>query len=116
MGKLDKNSKYSKIKIPKCFYLLGKKINVFTESDKLMNDRKLGLFIRDLDEIHLASKVTRKGGIIKDLSEQQQEHTFYHELVHAILDTMGEEELSDNEKFVDIFSGLLHQSIKTSEY
>lgn len=33
--------------------------------------------------------------------------TFIHEVVHGILDTMGEFELSGNEKFVSTFSSLL---------
>ena len=44
------------------------------------------------------------------------EQAFYHELVHHILDIMEENELSKNEKFVEIFSGLLHQFEKTAKY
>ena len=40
--------------------------------------------------------------------------TFVHELVHAILDTMGREELSLDEGFVDAFSEYLTQIILTS--
>ena len=42
--------------------------------------------------------------------------TFYHEKVHIILDTMGERELSQNEKFVDTFAKLLRQSDETANY
>lgn len=42
--------------------------------------------------------------------------TFYHELTHIILDSMGEFELSQNEKFVNSFSGFLTQAIRTFEY
>jgi hypothetical protein len=42
--------------------------------------------------------------------------TFYHEKVHAILDTMHEHKLSSNEKFVDTFAKLLRQSDETAEY
>jgi Zn-dependent peptidase ImmA (M78 family) len=41
--------------------------------------------------------------------------TFTHELVHAILDTMGREELSRDEGFVDAFSEYLAQAFLTSE-
>ena len=37
------------------------------------------------------------------------EQTLYHEVTHAILDTMREYELSNNEKFVQNFSLLMHQ-------
>lgn len=43
-------------------------------------------------------------------------NTFYHELTHAILDTMGETELSANERFVNTFSGFLTEAIKSFEY
>lgn len=41
--------------------------------------------------------------------------TFVHELVHAILDTMGREELSRDAGFVDAFSEYLAQAFLTSE-
>ena len=47
--------------------------------------------------------------------EQHQESinsTFIHEIIHGILDTMGETELSSNEKFVNTFAGYLYQVIK----
>lgn len=48
-------------------------------------------------------------------SESSIELTVYHEIVHAILDTLGEHDLSQNEKFVKKFSMLLHQFEKTKE-
>jgi Zn-dependent peptidase ImmA (M78 family) len=48
--------------------------------------------------------------------EQSIEQTFCHELVHYILSTMGEEDLCNNEKFVDVFATFLHQVKVTSEY
>lgn len=38
--------------------------------------------------------------------------TFIHEVVHGILDAMGESELSGNEKFVSTFSSLLIDPIE----
>lgn len=38
--------------------------------------------------------------------------TFIHEVVHGVLDTMGETELSSNEKFVSAFSSLLVDTIE----
>jgi len=38
-----------------------------------------------------------------------------HELVHAVLDTMGREELSKDEGFVDAFSEYLAQAILSSK-
>lgn len=42
-----------------------------------------------------------------------QEQAFYHELTHCILFEMGEDELAENERFVQSFSLLLHQAINT---
>ena len=40
-------------------------------------------------------------------SESSKANTFVHEVVHGTLDTMGETELSSNEKFVNTFASLL---------
>lgn len=50
-------------------------------------------------------------GLAKDL----EAHTLWHEITHSILYAMNEEELNKNEKFIDVFSGLLHQVLKTIE-
>lgn len=39
------------------------------------------------------------------------EQTYYHELIHWILFVMGEDELKGNEKFVDMLSHFIYQSI-----
>ena len=45
-------------------------------------------------------------------SEGSKINTFIHEVVHGVLDTMGESELSKNEKFVCTFSSLLVDTIE----
>lgn len=51
-------------------------------------------------------------------SESSKVNTFVHEVVHGILDTMGETELSRNEKFVLTFSSfmvdVIEEIIKTN--
>lgn len=47
------------------------------------------------------------------LTEERKGQTFCHELTHAILDAIGEDELNGNEQFVDAFSTVLYQAIKT---
>jgi len=51
----------------------------------------------------------------KILPNDAKEQTFHHELVHAILDTLGYYKLSNNEKFVQSFSVLLHQYMVTKK-
>lgn len=47
-------------------------------------------------------------------SSDSKVNTFYHELVHAILDTMGELDLSRDEKFVNCFAGFLTEALTTA--
>ena len=42
--------------------------------------------------------------------------TFWHELVHAILDDMDEDKLNRNEKFVTAFASRLAQAIRTARF
>lgn len=49
-------------------------------------------------------------------SEESMKSTFWHELVHVILDTMDEYELSSNEKFVSVFSSMLNEAVSTSKW
>ena len=49
-------------------------------------------------------------------SVTSMENTFFHELVHLILDTMGETKLSSNERFVCTFASFLYGAIKSFKY
>ena len=42
--------------------------------------------------------------------------TFWHELVHCILHSMGEDKLNDNEAFVEEFSHRLAKAIQTARF
>ena len=55
----------------------------------------------------------RAGG--EELSEERKAQTFFHELTHAVLDAIGEDELNENEQFIDAFSNLFYQALKTME-
>ena len=44
-------------------------------------------------------------------SEDSKINTFYHEMTHSILKTMGEDELNQNEKFVCCFSSFLCEAM-----
>lgn len=57
-------------------------------------------------------KIANKFGS-RNQSETSKKNTMYHEIVHSILDTMGERELSANEKFVCTFSGFLTEVLTT---
>lgn len=48
--------------------------------------------------------------------EGNKKNTFFHELLHIILDNMGEKELSGNEKFVSTMAGFITEAMTTADY
>ena len=62
--------------------------------------------------IEIASKYNKD----EYISESCKLNTFYHELTHAILYTMGETELNNNEKFVCCFSSFLTEALTSCKY
>lgn len=94
------------LKIPKSFNLFGElhKIKLVKLIDK---GKSLGEWNPDNNTIKLSTQ-----GRSVDSIEQ----TYCHEIVHAILDHLSYEHLSNDEKFVDTFSKALHQILKTSKY
>lgn len=50
-----------------------------------------------------------------NLSSTQKENTLIHEIVHSILESLGDHEPSDDEKFVYRFSSVLHQVLKDNQ-
>lgn len=67
-----------------------------------------GLFVPDLQEIYVTE--SRRG-----LSEALRAQTFYHELSHALLWTIGSKDY-ENEKAVDALGHALKQFMDTREY
>lgn len=49
-------------------------------------------------------------------SESCKVNTFYHELTHCILDTMGRNDLSKDEVFVNCFAGFLTEAMKDAYF
>jgi len=94
--------------IPKKFNILNHTVKV-KMVDSIPN--RLGECHKDLCSVDIATHIDDD-----KLPDSIIEHTFFHEVVHIILDSMGEYKLSSNEKFVDVFAGMLHQVIKTSKY
>lgn len=48
-------------------------------------------------------------------NEEEELHTFMHELLHAVAGTMGWEKLNNDEVKIDALAGLLVQAMQTSE-
>ena len=91
--------------IPDRIRIGGQDIRVVKE--ERLDDNKLGT-------ICVAEGVLRIADNFNNLKqcESSKIGTFIHEVVHGILDTMGESELSGNEKFVCAFSSLLIDTIE----
>ena len=91
--------------IPDKIRIGGQDIRIVKE--ERLDDNKLGT-------ICVAEGVLRIADNFSNLKqcESSKINTFIHEIVHGILDTMGESELSGNEKFVSTFSSLLIDPIE----
>lgn len=101
----------NEIKIPKKFRLMGEEITVEFDNFIVHKHDAYGLAIFGESKIKLQDATD---SVIRP--KECIEHTYLHELVHFILHFMEETELKSNEKFVDVFSGLLHQALQTSDY
>lgn len=100
-----------KLRIPKQFNLFAAKIKVVWDNKLCNAKHQYGESDYSKSQITLS----HTNGLEK-LSDDRIKDCFYHEKVHMILDTMGEYELSKNEKFVDQFGKLLRQSDETAIY
>jgi hypothetical protein len=96
--------------IPKAFKVGGQPIDVkFVER---CDNNWLGCCRVAKGCIEIADKYDRD----EKVSEGGKLNTFYHELTHAILYTMGETDLNNNEKFVCTFSSLLTEALTTAKW
>jgi Zn-dependent peptidase ImmA (M78 family) len=99
----------NKMKIPNKFKVGGQDLNVVFK-DTIYGD-KMGECCIWSGNIQISE--IYKG---EPQTDSSKFNTFYHELTHAILDTMGEYELSANERFVCTFSGFLSEAIRSFEF
>ena len=95
----------NKIIIPKKFQQFGSEISV-EYCSTLHEDGCLGRTILDENKIRINNK---------DIPRDLIEHTYYHELVHVMLEMLGMEKISKDEAKVDSIAGLLHQHEKTKK-
>jgi hypothetical protein len=92
--------------IPKSFRLMGQhwSVRVVPEKD-WVGDENGGYCLHEQCAI-----------LVRDMpSPQVREQIFYHELAHALMNKMGETELDEDEKFIDLLGSLLHQVLSTCE-
>lgn len=99
------------MKVPKSFYLHGQRISVRMVDHLTSENNALGEARMLKNEIALQQNTNGFG-----LPQSQIEQTFLHELTHFILHHMGQNDLCEEEAFVDVFSSLLHQALTTADY
>lgn len=96
-----------KIKRPSNFKLLSETIDIRYVDGLLKRTGSLGQAHNTYNELWIDDGSSYDKEILEAI--------LYHELFHMALDKMGEYELSANEKFVNIASGLILQAIKSIE-
>lgn len=99
------------IKIMKSFNLFGHKFTVKETDDLVQRDGAVGIYRHAKQEVTIQKSI--KGN---ELTTTRREQTLYHELVHVILGEIGEDDLYQNEKFVDLFAQGLHQVFSSAKY
>ncbi len=98
------------ILIPEKFKLNGKPIEVIV--DDIFCTSQVCYGEADFSERSI-TLCSCYGG--KRLSKKFKEQTFFHELVHMILDSMGKDRLKYDEDFVDLFATRLYEYEKTKQ-
>lgn len=95
-----------KMKLPKKIQVAGTDIDVL-----IVDDIEGGLMGESL--LYSSTiKIARKAKGYPQ-SDSTMLNTFVHECVHMILDSMGDTELSGNEKFVNTFAGFTTEIIRS---
>ena len=88
------------MKIPSKIRIGGQDLNISIKEHLV--DEKLGTMCLASGELGIAEKFYDS-----KQSESSKINTFIHEVVHGVLNTMGENKLSSDEKFVTTFASLL---------
>jgi predicted SprT family Zn-dependent metalloprotease len=99
------------MRIPTRFKLLGRTITVENDPQLIFTEGATGMAHYRTSRIRLQPHCYEQPVLADD-----REKTFLHELVHHILVNMEQPKLNDDEKFVNLFAGLLHQALTTMEY
>jgi len=90
--------------IPKQFQLAGMTITTALDNTYIRTHSRIGEANYQFQKITIDPSAP---------NQESCEQAFYHELIHWILFVMNEDELRQNEKFVDVFGHFLYQYVKT---
>lgn len=92
--------------IPKAFQLVNRTYKVQKMPPEIA---------KSLNRMGDCSRVEAVIRLDNEQPKESLEHTFYHELAHALLDASTKPKLSHNEDFVDSLGALLHQFTQTKK-
>ena len=98
------------VKIPSTFKVGGTKMEVRLVDR--CDDNVFGSCFLGAGYIEIANIVNKND----QQSADSKVNTFYHELIHSILDTMGYDEMSKDEKFVNCFAGFLTEAMESAVF
>lgn len=98
------------ILIPENFKLNGRLIRVIVDDDYCTGNKLAG----EADFTEKVITLCDKYAGVK-VGKAEKEKTYFHELVHMILDSMGKHQLKYNEAFVDEFALRLYEYEKTKQ-
>lgn len=98
------------VKIPKSYKVGGQLMEV--HKTERCDNNNVGISFLAGGYIEIADKCNK----CDNIPERMKVNTYYHELTHSILDTMGESELSANEKFVSCFSSFLTEAMEKAYF
>lgn len=97
--------------IPESFYVFGKKFEVVFDSDTVQTYEAVGLA-----KFHQNKIVLTPSSDSFPRSQMDILTTLYHEIVHIVLSAVGEDELSNNETFVNMMGAALSQMVTSAIY
>jgi hypothetical protein len=112
-------------KIPKEFTLFGHRYTIEVQEDLFEKNQCYGTADEDLKKIIIQSKklVNKLSKDGKKVTSQEMEitdetflETYYHEMVHIIFDSIGQEKLSQNEALVNMVGKALLEIYLSSIY
>lgn len=106
---------FGKVKgsIPRAFTLFGQKYTIDQHSEIIDKNPDVdGQITYGTNQISIRTINDRR----EWLSEDYKQMVFWHEVIHAILHNIQEDELNSNEKFVSLMGNSLHQVVKSMEF
>jgi len=100
------------LQIPKTIRV-GKRRYSIEVVETMLQRRTMGTINHDAQRITIGCRSNVTGN---RYSQAIMQDTFWHELVHAILNDMGEHTLNKDEKFVTGFANRLTKAIKSARF